>query len=261
MANPPEVHGPPGRLPRVRGVDFTRIGHKGADALVPGNTVASFERAVEVGVDLIEFDVLWLPDGRPEMPASERSPLVVAHDWHAAEVTPPPTLDQALAAFTRPPLDSVAINLDIKQAGREEEIVEALDRHGLRERARVSTMEISVLVAIGEMAPEVGRGWTVPRVTRDWTSKQLLKPALLLGLVAARRRMPGLVQRGLPDLGVDSVWAFFGVVSPALLAVTRAAGVDLNVWTVDDPARIASLRAMGVDGIVSNDPGLLQPAP
>ena len=42
---------------------ITRIGHKGADALVPGNTIASFEKAVEVGVDVIEFDVLWL-EGR-----------------------------------------------------------------------------------------------------------------------------------------------------------------------------------------------------
>ena len=73
----------------------------------------------------------WLPDGRPEMAASQRSPLVVAHDWHAAEVAPPPTLDEALAAFTQPPLDRVAINLDIKLAGREEEIVELLDRPNL----------------------------------------------------------------------------------------------------------------------------------
>ncbi len=239
-------------------MSLTRIGHKGADALVPGNTLASFRKAVEVGVDLIEFDVLWLPDGRPEMAASQRSPLVVAHDWHAAEVAPPPTLDEALAAFTQPPLDRVAINLDIKLAGREEEIVELLDRHGLTGRARVSTMEIAALMSIAELAPEVGRGWTVPRVTRDWTSMPWLKPALLVALAAARRRMPEQVKRGLPDLGVDSVWAFFGVVSPALVAVTRAAGVDLNVWTVDDPDRIASLRALGVDGIVSNDPGLLQ---
>jgi glycerophosphoryl diester phosphodiesterase len=238
---------------------ITRIGHKGADALVPGNTPASFEKAVEIGVDMIEFDVLWLPDGRPEMPAAERSPLVVAHDWHAAAAKPPPTLAQVLEAFTRPPLDQVAINLDIKLPGREGEIVELLARHDMLGRARVSTMEIPSLKAIAELAPEIIRGWTVPRVTRDWTSKKLLKPALMLGLVAARRRMPELVRRGLPDLGVESVWAFFGVVTPALAAVTRAAGVELNVWTVDDPDRIEALRAMGVDGIVSNDPGLLQP--
>jgi glycerophosphoryl diester phosphodiesterase len=239
-------------------VGITRIGHKGADALVPGNTVASFEKAVEVGVDLIEFDVLWLPDGRPDMPASERSPLVVAHDWHVAAAAPPPTLDEILAAFTAPPLDRVPINLDLKLAGREEDVVEALEQHGLTGRARVSTMEVPALRAMAELAPGIPRGWTVPRVTRDWTSMPWLKPALLAALAAARRRIPSQVARGLPDLGVESVWAFFGVTTPALAAVTRAAGVELNVWTVDDPQRIAALRGMGVDGICSNDPRLLQ---
>ena len=61
-----------------------RIGHKGADALVPGNTIASFVKAVEVGVDAIEFDVLWTEDGHPSIDPGKRSELVVAHDWHAA---------------------------------------------------------------------------------------------------------------------------------------------------------------------------------
>jgi glycerophosphoryl diester phosphodiesterase len=183
---------------------------------------------------------------------------VVAHDWHVAAAAPPPTLDEILAAFTAPPLDRVPINLDLKLAGREEDVVEALEQHGLTARARVSTMEVPALRAMAELAPGIPRGWTVPRVTRDWTSMPWLKPALLAALAAARRRIPSQVARGLPDLGVESVWAFFGVTTPALAAVTRAAGVELNVWTVDDPQRIAALRGMGVDGICSNDPRLLQ---
>ena len=88
-----------------------RIGHKGADALVPGNTVASFERAVETGVDVIEFDVLWTEDGHPSIDPARRSELVVAHDWEAAAAADEReerlTLDAALEAFTRPPLDRV----------------------------------------------------------------------------------------------------------------------------------------------------------
>lgn len=234
-----------------------RIGHKGADALVPGNTVASFERAVEVGVDVIEFDVLWLPDGRPGTPARHRSPLVVAHDWHAASVSEPPGLTEVLDAFTRPPLDRVRINLDLKLPGREYEVIEALAAAGLTGRASISTMEVSTLEVVADLDPSIQRGWTVPRVTRDWTSIPWLKPVLGLAVAGARRRMPEFVAKGLPELGVQSVWAFFGVVSPALVAVTRAAGVDLNVWTVDDPIRVRALSAMGVSGICSNDPRIL----
>lgn len=235
-----------------------RIGHKGADALVPGNTVASFHRAVEVGVDLIEFDVLWRPDGDPRLPPGERSELVVAHDWEAAAAGPVPTLDQALAAFTQPPLDRVRINLDIKLPGREDEIVALLREHGLTGRASISTMEIPTLERIGRLEPDLPRGWTVPRVTRDWTSSPWLRPVLLTGAAALRRRLPRSVRTGLPRLGVSAVWAFHGIVTPRLVEVTRQAEVDLNVWTVDDRAAIERLRAMGVDGICSNDPRLLQ---
>ena len=72
-----------------------------------------------------------------------------------------------------------------------------------------------------------------------------------------RRRLPGKVRQGIPELGVESVWAWHGAVTEPLLAVTRAAGVDLNVWTVDDPDRVARLEAMGVTGICSNDPRIL----
>src|SRR6476661_3273660 len=121
------------------------VGHKGADAIEPGNTIASFEAAVEAGVDMIEFDVLWLRDGHPRLPAGERSPLVVAHDWSDAGAREPLTLDAALEAFTRPPLDRVEIDLDLKLAGREDEVVDALRERDLVRRAMTSTMELSSL--------------------------------------------------------------------------------------------------------------------
>ena len=55
------------------------VGHKGADLIVPGNTVESFRAAVEAGVDTIEFDVIWVRDA--DLPLEQRPPLVVAHDW------------------------------------------------------------------------------------------------------------------------------------------------------------------------------------
>ena len=237
---------------------LVRIGHKGADAVVPGNTVASFVRAVEIGVDVIEMDVLWLPDGRPAAPAHERSPLAVVHDWRAAEKRKPPTLDEVLGAFTRPPLDRVRINLDIKLPGREAEMVEAIHRHELAGRSSISTMEVRSLEAVRELDPVLPRGWTVPRVSFDWTVPWL-KPLLMLGAEAARRRLPGKVRQGIPELAVESVWAWHGAVTEPLVAVTKAAGVELNVWTVDDPERVARLKAMGVTGICSNDPRILNP--
>ncbi len=235
---------------------LVRIGHKGADAVVPGNTVESFVRAVEIGVDMVEMDVLWLPDGRPSLSAAERSPLAVVHDWRAAEKVTPPTLDEVLAAFTEHPLDQVRVNLDLKLPGREEEVVEAVHRHGLAGRASISTMEVRSLTAVRSIDPDLPRGWTVPRASLDWTASWL-RPLLMLGAEAVRRRLPARVAKGIPEYGVESVWAWHGAVTESLIAVTRAAGVDLNVWTVDDPVQVARLEQMGVSGICSNDPRIL----
>ena len=231
-----------------------RVGHKGADSIAPGNTIPSFEAAVEEGVDVIELDVIWLPDAH--LPLEQRAPLVVAHDWHDAERRKPLALTEALDAFLEPPLDRVEIDLDIKLPGREEEIVAALLERDLLERAMVSTMELYSLGRIREIEPRLRRGWTYPKVTRDWTSKRWAKAPMLAALVAMRQRLPGLAAEKLPKLEVESMWVYHPLVSPRLARIAEIAGVELIAWTVDDLPRMRKLAAAGVHGLVSNDPRL-----
>jgi glycerophosphoryl diester phosphodiesterase len=216
---------------------------------------------VEVGVDVIEIDVLWTRDGHPRLPASERAPLLVAHDWHDVERRTPLTLSEGLDAFTEPPLDRVELDLDLKLPGREEEIVAALRERGLLERARISTMELSTLARIRQLEPALRRGWTYPKVKRDWASKRWARAPMLVALLVMRRRLPALAARELPRLGVESMWVYHPLVSGRLAMATRAAGVELIAWTVDDLPRIRKLTAMGVDGICSNDPRLFAELP
>lgn len=233
-----------------------RVGHKGADSIVPGNTLESFEKAVEVGVDVIELDVLWTLDGHPRIDAAERTPLIVAHDWHDAERREPLTLAQALDAFTQAPLDRVELDLDIKLPGREEEIVAAVRERGLLERSMVSTMELSTLAKIGALEPGLRRGWTYPKVTKDWASKRWAKAPMLAALVWMRRQLPGLAARELPKMGIEAMWVYHPLISPGLARITKLAQVELIAWTVDDLRRMNKLAVAGVDGICSNDPRL-----
>ena len=230
------------------------VGHKGADTIVPGNTLESFAAAVEAGVDTIEFDVLWLPDSH--LPLEERAPLVVAHDWEDAERRKPLALTEALDAFLEPPLDKVEIDLDIKLPGREEEIVFALRERGLMERAMVSTMELYTLGEILRLAPELRRGWTYPKVTKDWTAKRWAKGPMLAALVAMRHRLPGLAAQKLPQMGVEAMWVYHPLVTPRLGRICRLASVELIAWTVDDAARMQKLVDAGATGLCSNDPRL-----
>src|SRR5213082_3260589 len=106
-----------------------RVGHKGADHVAPGNTIESFRAALEHGVDMIEFDVLRLRDGR----------LVLAHDYEDAAKREPLTLEEGLDHFAGEAYASVELDVDLKLPGYEREVVEGLAERGLLDRSIVST--------------------------------------------------------------------------------------------------------------------------
>lgn len=247
-----------------------RVGHKGADKIVPGNTVASFEAAVEAGVDIIEFDVLRPRGdfGDPEDwrraaggPAEGSGPLLVAHDWGGAARADPPTLAEALDAFTRPPLHRVQIDLDLKVAGREDEVVAALRERGLLDRGMVSGMEVPGLRWLAENAPELRLGWTIPRLTKDWRKRPGVALVLPAWKALMQWRLPRLVEREAPKLGAWAVWVYHPLITPRLVAAAERSRIAVIAWTVDTTARMGELAEMGVDGIVTNDPRLLEGIP
>jgi glycerophosphoryl diester phosphodiesterase len=243
-----------------------RIGHKGADLIRPGNTLESFEAAVDAGAEMIELDVLrpkaefrngadWrravagpVDDGAP--------PLLIAHDWGDAARRTPMRFDEVMDAFTRPPLDRVGIDLDLKIAGRENEVVAALGERGLTDRASISTMEVSSLVVLKELDSGVVTGWTLPKVTRDWNSMPWARPLVGAGLISLRARLPGVIRRRAPELGVKAIWAYHPVVTARLVDQCHEQGLELIAWTVDDLPRMRTLAELGVDGICTNDPRL-----
>jgi len=229
---------------------YRRIGHKGADAIIAGNSAESFDAAVEHGVDMIELDVLREQEGR----------LIVAHDFDDALTRQPMDLTEALDLFLEAPLDKVEIDCDLKLAGREGELAGALEGRGLLDRAMVSTQEIESLRKLRQLAPDLRLGWTYPKTKRDWTQYGWAQPALKAGLSALRRRYPSILAKQGPELEVDAVWVYHPIITPKAVDVAHDIGVELIAWTVDDAGRMRELLSMGVDGICSNDPRLFEVA-
>jgi glycerophosphoryl diester phosphodiesterase len=230
-----------------------RIGHKGADLIAPGNTPASFDAALAAGVDMIEFDVLpeWLD--RPE-----EGRLLLAHDY-THDLTGAPTLEDGLAHLASEAFGDVELDVDLKAPGYEARVVEALRRHGLVERALVSSQYMRSLVAVRRLEPRLRLGWSVPRVRRDYTQTRLYRLPAYSALLYMRRRLPRLAREHLEGGRCDAVMAQWRLVTPALVNAVREAGGELYVWTVDDPARIRTLQSMGVTGVITNDPRLFGP--
>ncbi|HET6551824.1 MAG TPA: glycerophosphodiester phosphodiesterase, partial [Solirubrobacter sp.] len=123
----------------IAGPRLRRVGHKGADLIVPGNTPASFDAALAHGVDMIEFDVL--PENR-EAPVDGR--LLLAHDY--SHVAGAPTLEDGLAHLAGSPFDGVELDVDLKLPGYERRIVDALREYGLLDRTLVSSNWMRSLV-------------------------------------------------------------------------------------------------------------------
>src|SRR5215207_7597976 len=229
---------------------YRRIGHKGAGSIVTGNTPESFDAAVELGVDMVELDVLRAKEGR----------LIVAHDYHDALVRRPMELTEALDVFLEPPLDEVEIDCDLKLPGREAELAGALAGRELLERAMVSTQEIDSLLRLGQIEPNLRLGWTYPKTKRDRTQYGWAGPAVRAGISALRRRYPAVLAKRGPELRIQAVWVYHPIITPKAVEVAHELGVELIAWTVDDADRMRQLLGIGVDGICTNDPRLFEVA-
>ena len=222
-----------------------RVGHKGADHVAPGNTIESFEAALEHGVDMIEFVVLRLPDGR----------LVLAHDYADAESRECLTLEEGLDHFAGEAYAGVQLDVDMKLPGYEGEVAAALGERGLAGRALVSTMYTESLDRLGELAPGLRRGWSVPRVRRNYIRSPLAVPAYAIARVM-RARLPGQAAARIRAGGCEAIMCHQLLVGRRLVRAVHDAGGQLYVWTVDDARRIRAFERLGVDGVITNDPRL-----
>lgn len=223
-----------------------RVGHKGADHVAPGNTAESFEAALDLGVDMIEFDVLPAPDGT----------LVLAHDPEDAAGRTPLTLEQGLDHFAAEAYNGIELDVDLKIPGYEREVVEGLRERGLLERSLISSTYPSSLALVRELDADVRRGWSVPRARRDYTESRLYKLPAYGVLRWWRAGLPAKAARALERGECEALMVHRLLLSRELVRRVKRAGGLLYVWTVDDAAEIARLEQLGVDAVITNDPRL-----
>lgn len=224
-----------------------RVGHKGADLIAPGNTLASFDAALEAGVDMIEFDVLTSRgDGR----------LILAHDYKDAARRSPLTLHEGLAHLSSERFRGIELDVDLKLPGYELQVLEELGEFGLLERVLISTQYRESLSRIRAADPSVRLGWTVPKLRRDpFRSRRTALPALI-GLALMRLLLPGTAAAAIRAGECDAMMVHWRLITRRLIRLVGRAGGEVYAWTVDDPERLRSLQALGVNGLITNDPRL-----
>jgi glycerophosphoryl diester phosphodiesterase len=211
-----------------------RIGHGGASALAPGNTLDSFDAALEVGIDMVEFDVRQF-----------RGELVLAHTvWHARRGGVV-RLHDALAHLAGRRFADVGVNVDLKHVGCEAVVLDGLRRTRLLDRALLSSQVPAVLDRLREREPRarlgISVGGRVARLSRRWGD---WRTQVLEGLASRRW---------------DALMAQHRLVDSDLLERVVSRDGHLYAWTVNERGAIQSLRGLGVHGITTADPRLFAP--
>jgi glycerophosphoryl diester phosphodiesterase len=224
-----------------------RIGHRGARALAPENTLASFRAAVEGGVDVIEFDVI-----------RHAGALVVAHA--SGDVGPDtPSLDEALRFFVDE-APAIGAHLDLKVTKCEGEVVEALKRHGLVARSFVSSYYLSTARAIAAHDGDVRTGLTIPRRAFRISDSGRSAPVARVVLRVLRWVTPILVRPLLALTRASDLVPHHSLVTSGCVRAAHARSAAVVTWTVDDPIELGRVERAGVDGIVTNDPRIFASA-
>jgi len=199
-----------------------RIGHRGAKAHAPENTIAAFDKALALGCDEVETDVWLMDDGK----------LVIGHDGPVSSdglLTLDDVLDHCKG--------KLGVNFEMKcawsDAQAHETGVRVAQRLGERndDDVYVSSFWYDALAGARETAPRVRRAFVYGAA-----------PAMAALLTQAR---------ALELWGLHPERYY---VTPARVSAAHAAGVVVNVWTVNDPVEIARLASWGVDGIMSDYP-------
>ncbi|BAS26028.1 glycerophosphodiester phosphodiesterase [Limnochorda pilosa] len=229
------------------------LAHRGASLEAPENTLAAFRLALEQGADGWELDVHRSRDGH----------LVVCHDERVDRTTDGSGLiremtladlgrldagawfDRRFAGERIPTLDQVwalaeeaggirLLNVELKLGfaaypGIEEQLAEWIESHGLVDRVIVSSFNHFSLLRLGQVAPQVRTG--------------ILYMAAWVEPWAGARRV-----------GARSLHPYHPTLVPPLVEAAHAQGLEVYPFTVDEPARLRELAAMGVDGLITGRP-------
>ena len=212
------------------------IGHRGAAAVAPENTRAALVAAVEAGVDLVEFDIspgLRLGHSLDELPAEGMS------------------LDEALAYLAG---ERVGVHLDVKLPGYEDQVLDAIERHALRERALVSTAFAATARRFAAIAPGLPVAIGYPRDRLGVASVRWPGPFQRTGAAALRQAMPARIPLLLRWARANTLSLHHSLCSRAAVATAHRFGAPVLAWTVNDPDGVRRVAAAGVDGIVSDNP-------
>jgi glycerophosphoryl diester phosphodiesterase len=227
------------------------VGHRGASAYLPDNTLESFRQAIADNADMIELDVRKTADGE----------LVLYHDWYLDSefgVSKPAalstfdelaaycltrgirltTLDEVLAEFAT----KIPLNIELKAGGYEQDVLAVLSRYNMSAGFVLSSFFPWVILKLKSLDNGVKTGWIVGQEQVLFLNQFGGPPVeLLFGLMKA-----------------ESVHLHYKIITAGLVRHFHERGFSVQAWTVDNIEITKKLIDYGIDAIITNKPGQLR---
>jgi glycerophosphoryl diester phosphodiesterase len=220
--------------------DMLKIGHRGARAYEPENTLRSFKMALKLGVDAVELDVRATKDGE----------IVVIHDAEVDRTTNGkglvnqltlkeikqlktekderiPTLEETLRFLG----NEVKVLIELKEIGLEEKVLKAVREKNLEESVIIVSFLEDALRRVRELNDKVETG-----------------------LIYARHKNPVKAATSLKATYLLPLYRFTHI---ADVQKAHQNGLKVIVWTINKPEEVAEYEEKGVDGITSDKPDIL----
>lgn len=218
-----------------------KVGHRGAKAYEPENTLRSFKKAIELGVDAVELDVRRTKDER----------IVVVHDANVDKTTNGeglvneltleqikqfvaekgekiPTLEEALDFLDK----KVKILVELKETGFEKKVLSLIHEKGLVKNVVIVSFMEEALKKARELDNEVETG-----------------------LIYIRHKDP--IEAAL-ELKASYLLSFYRFTHTSNVQKAHEKGLKVIVWTINKQEEVSEYMKKGVDGIASDRPDILK---
>lgn len=211
------------------------IAHRGASRERPENTLASFQRAIELGAHAVELDVHRTIDG-----------LLMVH--HDPLISSGPLARRAIASLTRGELAAFRVGGEpMPTLGQ---VIDLLKPAGLRIYCELKGLHTAEL-AVKALEPLGDKAAVHSFDHRMVADGQVLAPELPRGVLeAAYHRNPFA---SMHDVGARDLWQAERLIDKRLIEAVHVQGGRVIAWTVNDPERAEELAAWRIDGICTDD--------
>lgn len=240
------------------------FGHRGASAHYPENTLPAFQAAIEAGVPYLELDVWATVDGYvvahhdetllrlcgdprrvSEVTLAELKALDAGFGFSPDGLNRPclnqgitvPTLAEVFKAFP-----AAFFNIEVKQEAPaiEEQVLAVIEEAGMADRVLLAAEQDTIMQRLRLLCGPIPTGFSFDELAAFF--------AWLQGGCRGAYRPPGAA------LQIPETWGGRTLVTPDSVRAAHALGLEVHVWTVNEPQDMERLLALGVDGLMSDHP-------